>query len=99
MLENIYLECIEDIGMGQSSQNSIFTVLSSQNLATLLNNQFKMLKNAQLTHFAKLKMIPQKLDNFHKLFGRYMMFEVTFSHPNNKKTCHQISVYESSNNV
>jgi hypothetical protein len=28
-----------------------------------------MLKNAQSTSFAKLKMILQKLDNYHELFG------------------------------
>ena len=38
MLENIYLECIEEIGMSWSPQNSIFTILSPKILAVPPNN-------------------------------------------------------------
>ena len=38
MLENIYLECIEEIGMSRPPQNSIFTILSPKILAVLPNN-------------------------------------------------------------
>ena len=43
------------------------------------NNLLKIPKNAQLTPFSNLKMIPQKLNNFYKPFGRYITSKVTFT--------------------
>ena len=48
--ENIYLECIEEIGMSQSFQNSIFTFFSLRFLATPPN---KLAKNVQSNSFCK----------------------------------------------
>ena len=83
MLENVYLEYIEEIGMSQSSKNSIFTILSPKILAVPPNNYIaKNTKKCKIDSFFISEDHPTKLDNFHKLFSKYITTKSIFSHPN-----------------